>query len=58
MPFNDLPEGQTHHEKDSCIKCHHCTGHYDNEIELHQHQSDSIECDFKEQADNNDLTNV
>ena len=27
MPFKDIPEGTTHHEKDNCYKCTKCGGH-------------------------------
>lgn len=28
MPFKDLPEGNTHHDKDACYKCLMCGDHF------------------------------
>jgi hypothetical protein len=64
MPFRDTKEGTTHHDNDSCIKCIECDGHYSHKSELHQHLAESVQCsdmdiiEFKEKADNNDLTNI
>lgn len=37
MPFHDLLEGQTHHEKDSCYKCAVCEQHFFTNDSLHMH---------------------
>mgnify|MGYP007083436384 CR=1 FL=1 len=51
MPFKDTKEGSTHYEDDPCPKCKNCKSHYMNSIELHQHLSESIQCNFKEKVD-------
>ena len=61
MPFKDLKESKTHHDKDGCIRCGECFGHYENVQDLRQHLAESIQCDFSSletRADNNDLTNI
>jgi hypothetical protein len=27
MPFKEKKEGQTHHDRDACLKCKHCGSH-------------------------------
>ena len=46
MPFKDLKESKTHHDKDGCIRCGECFGHYENVQDLRQHLAESIQCDF------------
>lgn len=32
MPFKDLPEYTTHHDKDACYKCPKCHAHCQSDI--------------------------
>lgn len=71
MPFKETIDGMTHHDKDSCFKCKMCGNHFFREDQIQTHLCVDVETlkkwakegddmqggDFKEQADNNDLTN-
>lgn len=37
MPFNDTPQGSTHHDKDACYKCEKCKQHFFLENQLQRH---------------------
>jgi len=68
--FKDTKEGSTHHGKDSCYKCKMCGNHFFREDLLPTHlcvdlpilrkwaQEGADMQEFKEKADNNDLTNI
>lgn len=69
MPFNDTPQGSTHHDKDACYKCEKCKQHFFLESHLQRHvcldeetlkgwseEADDMQT-FDTIADNNDLTN-
>lgn len=69
MPFKDTKEGSTHHGersglfweydgKDSCYKCKMCGEHLWREGLTRSHLCPKGKQEFKEKADNNNLTNI
>ena len=58
--FKDTPEGSTHHEKDSCIKCDVCHSHIPivkEILKIFDKEYDAMK-EFKQKVDNNNLTNI
>jgi len=50
-----LPEGQTHHEKDSCYKCNKCGGHYYIKEEMKRDYDRWICCSVNSMIDSKKL---